>query len=162
MKAYFSILLLITFPVLSQETIATLLETYNTQSVPYISVNKLHSHLGDYLVLDTRKKEEYDVSHIPNAIWSGEQPDPDFESLYPKKDKPIVVYCSVGVRSEDFGEDLQKLGYTNVQNLYGSIFTWKDQGYPIVNLKNKHTDSIHVYSKEWEKYIHTGIKIYNN
>ncbi len=162
MKAYFSILLFISFPVLSQETVDALLKEYNTQSVPYISVNKLYNHLKDYIVLDTRKKEEYDVSHIPTAIWSGENPNTSFESLYPEKNKPIVVYCSIGIRSEDFGERLQEQGYTNVHNLYGSIFAWKDNGYPVLNAQNKPTDSVHVFSKEWKKYIRTGIKVYNN
>jgi len=149
-------------PVLwGQAPIDTLLLKYNTRSVPYISVNELKARTTDYLILDTRKKEEFEVSHLPNAVWVGEQLDAKkFTQLYTDKTQPIVVYCSVGIRSEKFGENLQRKGYTNVSNLYGSLFAWKDKGYPVLNMLEKPTDSVHVFSKEWSSYLKNGIKIY--
>ncbi len=148
-------------PLFGQEPIDLILKEYNSRTVPYISVDQLNKHKKDYLILDTRKKEEFDVSHIPNAIWSGELLDESaFAKANPDKSQPIVVYCSIGVRSEDFGESLQKMGYKNVYNLYGSIFTWKDKGYTVLNRNGNPSDSIHVYSKEWSKYLKTGIKVY--
>lgn len=144
----------------AQSDIDLLLKEYNERTVPYISVDELDKGKDKYLILDTRKKAEYDVSHIPGAIWVSESVN---DSIYAfakaKKDTPIVLYCSVGVRSEDFGEQLQELGFTNVKNLYGSIFSWKDQDKPIVNKANKPTDSVHVYSKLWSKYLKKGIKV---
>jgi len=151
----------------AQSDIDLLLKEYNTRSVPYISVEQLHKKPSKYLILDTRKKVEYDVSHIPGAIWVSEKLN---DSIYAfanvpsqqtgaKKNTPIVVYCSIGIRSEDFGEQLLKQGFTNVKNLYGSIFAWKDAAYPLVNKQNKPTDSVHVFSKMWGKYLKTGIKI---
>lgn len=144
-----------------QESIDLVLKEYNNCTVPYISAEQLHKNKDSYLILDTRKKEEFNVSHIPNAVWSGEQLDNSaFAKAYPDKSQRIVVYCSVGVRSEDFGESLQRLGYKNVHNLYGSIFMWKDKGYTVLNSKGNPSDSIHVYSKAWSKYLKTGIKVY--
>lgn len=144
----------------AQSEIDLLLKEYNNRTVPYISVEQLYEKKGEYLILDTRKKEEYEVSHIPGAIWVSEKVN---DSIYAfakaQKDQPIVVYCSVGVRSEDFGEQLQERGFTKVQNLYGSIFSWKDAHLPIENKNGKATDSVHVYSKEWAKYLQNGIKI---
>ena len=40
------------------------------------------------------------------------------------RESTIVVYCSVGYRSEKIAEELDKLGFTNVSNLYGGIFEW--------------------------------------
>jgi len=161
MKLVVVILFLIPTSILSQTPMDHILSTYNDRTVPYISVEDLHKNKKAYLILDTRKKEEFMVSHIPNAIWSSEKLDASaFAKAYPEKSQPIVVYCSIGVRSENFGESLQKLGYTNVYNLYGSIFSWKDKGYTVVNQQKKPTDSVHVYSKEWRKYLQTGIKIY--
>lgn len=161
MKLAVIILFLISVPTWGQEPMDVVLNTYNDRTVPYISVEDLYKNKSKYLILDTRKKEEYTVSHIPTAIWSSEKLDVyAFAKAYPDKSKPIVVYCSIGVRSENFGESLQKLGYTNVYNLYGSIFSWKDKGYTVVNQKKKPTDSVHVYSKEWGKYLKTGIKVY--
>jgi len=144
----------------AQSDIDLLLKEYNERTVPYISVDELDKEKDKYLILDTRKKAEYDVSHIPGAIWVSENVN---DSIYAfakaKKDTPIVLYCSVGVRSEDFGEQLQELGFTNVKNLYGSIFSWMDQDKPIVNKANNPTDSVHVYSKLWSKYLKKGIKV---
>ena len=129
--------------------------------MPYISVQQLKMDMSDYLILDTRKKEEFDVSHIPGAVWVSEKVD---ENIYAfakaKKDQPIVVYCSVGIRSEDFGERLKKVGFTNVKNLYGSIFAWKDEGSEVQNNKKQPTDSVHVFSKVWGKYLKTGNKVF--
>ena len=138
-----------------------LLKQYNTRSVPYIPVQELKMEMSNYLILDTRKKEEFDVSHIPGALWVSEKVNDSMYALAKaKKDQPIVVYCSVGIRSEDFGERLKKKGFTNVKNLYGSIFTWKDEGYEIQNKNEQPTDSVHVFSKAWGKYLKTGNKVY--
>ena len=146
----------------AQSEIDQLLKEYNNRTVPYISVEQLYEKKGEYLILDTRKKEEYAVSHIPGAIWVSEKVD---ESIYAfakaKKDQPIVVYCSVGIRSEDFGENLKKKGFTNIKNLYGSIFAWKDAGYSVVNQNQQTTDSIHTFSRIWAPYLKTGIKVYD-
>lgn len=145
----------------SQSDIDLLLKKYNTRSVPYISVQELHSHLDDYLILDTRKKEEYEVSHIKGAVWVSEKRNDSLPALVNvKKNQPIIVYCSVGIRSEDFGESLQEKGFTNIQNLYGSIFAWKDEGYEVLNHKEQPTDSVHTFSKVWSKYLKTGKKVY--
>jgi predicted sulfurtransferase len=71
------------------------------------------------------------------------------------------VYCSLGVRSEDIAETLQKAGYTNIKNLYGGIFNWKNNNLPVVNRQQKPTDSVHVYSKQWGKWLTKGIKVTN-
>ncbi len=61
------------------------------------------------------------------------------------KDKPVVVYCSVGYRSEKIAEKLEKEGFTQVYNLYGGIFEWVNQDNPVYNEKGK-TNNIHPYS----------------
>ena len=145
----------------AQSTIDSALETYNEQSVPYISVQELYENPSTYLLLDTRKKEEYEVSHLPGAVWVGEQlKDSDFAQRYTDKTQPIVVYCSIGVRSEDFGESLKKEGYKQVKNLYGSLFAWKNHGYDVVNTQGVPTDSIHAFDKDWGKLLKKGIKVY--
>jgi len=146
---------------LAQKNIDALLEQYNTRSIPYISVQELKMDEDTYTILDTRKKQEFLVSHLPNAVWVGEQPnDSILNTLSISKSKPIVVYCSVGIRSETFGEKLSNKGYTNIQNLYGSIFAWKDAGFAVVDSLNKKTNKVHVFSKVWGKYLKTGDKVY--
>jgi rhodanese-related sulfurtransferase len=62
------------------------------------------------------------------------------------KNTNIIVYCSIGVRSEQIGEKLKKLGYKNLHNLYG-IFEYKNSGGQVVNNQNKVTDSVHTLIK---------------
>lgn len=144
---------------LAQADLSEMLKEYNDGTVPYISVSQLHKNIDQYLILDTRDKEEYDVSHIPGAIWVSENMDQElFAFAKANKDTPIVVYCSVGVRSENFGKQLQDNGFSNVKNLYGSIFAWKDACYNVYNRDQIATDSVHVYSQEWANYLKTGIK----
>ena len=76
------------------------------------------------------------------------------------KDQEVIVYCSVGYRSERLGERLQKMGFENVKNLYGGIFDWKNQGNNIVNENNLETDSVHTYNKAWSQWLYKGIKVY--
>ncbi|AUC79011.1 rhodanese-like domain-containing protein [Nonlabens sp. MB-3u-79] len=142
-----------------QNDIPSLLKDYNHRSVPYLSVQMLQMEYKDYVILDTRKKEEFDVSHLPGAIWVGERYDIDKLSNI-DKDTKIVVYCSVGIRSEDYGEEMVEDGFSKVYNLYGSIFSWKDAGYQVVDQNNQPTEKVHVYSKKWAKYLKTGKKVY--
>jgi len=143
------------------QSIDALLEKYNTRSVPYITVQELKMDASEFLILDTRKKEEYDISHIPNAVWVSEKvTDSTYAFAKAYKDKPVAVYCSVGIRSERYGEQLKKRGFTDVRNVYGSIFAWKDAGYEVVDASQKVTDSVHVFSKVWGKYLKTGTKVF--
>ncbi|MFK7808090.1 MAG: rhodanese-like domain-containing protein [Saprospiraceae bacterium] len=112
--------------------------------------------MDDILLLDIREKEEYDVSHIEGAEYMGyEEYDGNLLRDVPK-DTPIVVYCSIGYRSEKVGEKIQKLGYTNVYNLYGSIFEWVNQDNPVVDNNNTPTDKIHTYNRIWSKWVEDG------
>ena len=109
----------------SQKTVPEVLKKYNNQSIPYVSVNTLALSNSQSIVLDAREIKEYRVSHIKNAIHVGYD-DFDIKSVQtkiPNKDSKIIVYCSIGIRSEDIAEKLKKVGYTHVLNLYGGLYT---------------------------------------
>jgi rhodanese-related sulfurtransferase len=145
----------------SQKTIPEVLQRYNKNTVPYITVNELKNRKG-IVLLDAREQKEYDVSHLEKAIYVGHTKfnSKSFEKQFPNKQSKIVVYCSLGVRSEQIGEKLINLGYTNVENLYGGIFEWKNQDNLVVDNNNETTESVHAFSKEWGKYLTKGTKIY--
>jgi len=125
-------------------------------SVPLIGVERLKEVQGEVLLLDARKKEEYDISHISGAKHFG------FRKLEMSvldnvpKDQPIVLYCSIGYRSEKIGEKLQKMGFTEVYNLYGSIFEWVNQGETVVDKNEQTTTEVHTYNKKWSKWVEDG------
>ena len=164
MKPFLTFLsiLLFVLSIWSQDKLDQTLKKFNKESVPYIYTNDLASVEGTIL-LDTRKKEEYEVSHLKNAIWVGHKEfDEDrVRSKIPDKEATIVVYCSIGVRSENIGEKLMDMGYRNVKNLYGGIFDWKNTDRPVYNLNNQQTDSVHAFSKHWGKLLTKGIKVYD-
>ncbi|MDG2433768.1 rhodanese-like domain-containing protein [Flavobacterium sp.] len=147
----------------AQNTIGKELERLNKNSVPYISVQELQAK-PKYIVLDARELKEYNTSHLKNAIYVGfnKFDNSKVTKKVENKNTPIVVYCSIGVRSERIAEKLVKLGYTNVYNLYGGIFEYKNSGGTVVNNNNKVTDSVHTYNKRWSEYLEKGIKVYEN
>jgi rhodanese-related sulfurtransferase len=130
------------------------------KTVPIIKVQELKSKSTEVVLLDARELEEFEVSHLRNARYVGFN---NF-SLEGIKDipktAPIVVYCSIGIRSEKIGEKLLAAGYTNVKNCYGSIFEWVNQGNEIVDMQNKPTQKIHAYNKKWGVWVNKGEKVY--
>lgn len=48
------------------------------------------------------------------------------------KDRPVLVYCAVGSRSAQVVNYLARRGYPELYNLYGGIYSWAQQGYPIL------------------------------
>ena len=110
--------------------------------------------------LDAREKKEFDVSHIKNSIWVGYE---DFDTLRVQniaRDEKIIVYCSVGYRSEKIAEKLVASGYTNVVNLYGGVFEWVNQDKPVVDQTGNETELVHAYSKKWGIWLNKGVKVY--
>ena len=146
----------------SQKKLSKLLKQENSQSIPYISVEALQNETENIIILDSREEKEFKTSHLKNAICVGY----DFfnldsvQSKLKNKNSKIVVYCSLGIRSEDIAEKLKKAGYTDVYNLYGGIFEWKNNDLEVLNSQEKPTDSIHTFSKVWSKWLKKGIKVY--
>ncbi len=110
--------------------------------------------------LDAREKEEYETSHIKNAIWIGFDNFDEKSLAKISKSKSIVVYCSVGYRSEKITEKMEKLGFKDVSNLYGGIFGWKDAGLQVVDSLGKSTEKVHTYNKKWSQWLKNGEKVY--
>ncbi len=150
-----------TFTGFAQESLADLLEKHNTKSVPYMSVQELAMPKTKAIILDSREQNEYDASHLKNAIYVGYNDFKleNFQMLIPNKDELIVVYCSLGIRSEDTAEQLKNAGYSNIYNLYGGIFKWKNADFKVYN-DNGETNTIHGFSPEWSKWLKKGDCVY--
>jgi rhodanese-related sulfurtransferase len=138
----------------------TMLKTLLSHNVKEISAKDAKKD-SSAVFIDTREKKEYEVSHIKNAIWAGYD---DFNMNRLNgiaKNQKIVIYCSVGYRSEKITEKLQKAGFTNVVNLVGGVFEWKNLDYPVVNSTGKETEQVHAYDKVWGIWLNKGEKVYN-
>lgn len=147
----------------SQESLSELLKRYNTESVPYMSVQELAMPKTDAVLLDARELKEFETSHIQDALYVGYDNFSIEETSEKLKNKQqtIVVYCSLGIRSEDIAEQLKKAGYTNVFNLFGGIFEWKNNDFIVYDQNNEPTENVHAFSKEWSKWLLKGNKIYD-
>jgi rhodanese-related sulfurtransferase len=147
---------------LNGQSIKKLLKKHNTESVTYISVEKTKAN-PNFVLLDARELKEYKVSHIQNAIHVGYDKFNlrETTSKLTNKNARIVVYCSIGIRSEEIAEKLQKSGYKNVFNLFGGIFEWKNKQNTVVDSLNNPTEKVHTFSKEWSKWLKKGEKVYD-
>lgn len=151
---------------------AAALKTLLDHTVPEMSASQLASQLGgdesaeqrgtQPLLLDARELGEYRVSHLEGARWVGYD---DFgmdriSDLDPST--PVVVYCSVGYRSEKVAEQLVAAGFKSVYNLYGGIFEWVNQEQEVVDMEGQATERVHAYSKTWGVFLRKGKKVYKN
>lgn len=111
------------------------------------------------VIVDAREKDEYDISHLPKAIWVSHD-DFDVQGLSEiPKDEKIVVYCAIGYRSEKVAKRLMENGFTNVYNLYGGIFEWVNQGNVVCN-NDGETEEVHAFNRVWSIWLNKGIKVY--
>ncbi|WP_201983876.1 rhodanese-like domain-containing protein [Hymenobacter rubidus] len=131
-------------------------------TVPTVSAAALAQELkapAAPVLLDARTPAEYRVSHLAGAHFV------NFDSIATEtfetldREQPVVVYCSVGVRSERLGERLQALGFRKVRNLYGGLFEWVNEGYPVCTAQGP-TTNVHPYSKWWSPWLKRGRKVY--
>ena len=114
----------------------------------------------ELLLLDTRTSREYEVSHIAGAEFVDYSKFNRAAAADWDRGKPVVVYCSVGYRSERIGEQLKRMGFKTVYNLYGGIFEWVNQGHPVVDAQGQVTTMVHTYNEDWGKWLRKGIKVY--
>ena len=135
------------------------LKTLLSHSVPEICADAVNQSDSNIVFLDAREVEETNVSGLKNSIPVGYD---NFNLKTVKnipKNSKIIVYCSVGYRSEKVAEKLIKAGYTDVSNLYGGIFEWVNKGnYTYKN--DTITTKIHAYNKAWGLWVTKGEKVY--
>lgn len=93
--------------------------TKEKETITYQELKKLKN----YILVDVRTKQEYDISHIPNAELI--PLNTINEHIQLDKNKTIVVYCQSGNRSKQAKEKLKSLGYTVYD--FGGISNWKGE-----------------------------------
>ncbi len=99
----------------------------------------------DFVILDVRAPKERKVSILPGSVDRR-----SFESHREDwKDRPVLVYCTIGYRS---GLTTKKLREDGVEayNLVGGILGWVNSGGPVVDGQTgEETHRIHVYGRQW-------------
>ena len=141
------------------KTFSAMLYLMLNHSICEISVDEL-SEMKNVTILDTREPKEFEVSHLENAINVGYSnftlsSIADFD-----KDQKYVLYCSIGKRSENIAKKLIDAEFTDVNNLYGGIFEWKNRGYPVFS-NSTETQQVHAYDKVFGIWLTAGVKVFD-
>ena len=97
-------------------------------AVPSVSTDAAKARSAD-VVLDVRKRSEYDEGHIPGALNIPLAELPDRIAEIPEGD--IVVHCQGGSRSAIAASILQLHGRNEVSNMAGGFGEWSRNGNPV-------------------------------
>lgn len=136
----------------------SMLKNLLSHTVPEITVDSARQ-VSNAVFLDAREPKEFEVSHLQNAKYVGYDHFSMANLPAVPKDTPVIVYCSVGYRSEKVAEKLIAAGYTNVSNMYGGIFEWVNEGQSVYN-KDGATPKVHAYNRTWGVWLKKGKKVY--
>ncbi len=74
--------------------------------------------------------------------------------------KTVILFIALPRACENVTYQLIEAGYTDVSNMYGSIFEWVNEGKPVYNLEGEETMKVHAYSKSWGIWLKKGEKVY--
>ena len=89
---------------------------------------------NDALVLDLRTGGEVSSGTIQGAKHIA--PDSlvqQIEKLGADKQRPLIGFCSQGIKAPALCRQITKSGFTNVYHLKGGITAWKQANMPVVN-----------------------------
>jgi len=118
-----------------------------TPDLPTVDATTLRQELASEtppVLVDVRPSHERAVSVLPGAValetWEANRDD--------YAGRPVVTYCTVGVRSGYVALRLAEQG-VDVRNFRGSILAWTHIGGPLVTPAGERTDDVHVYGRRW-------------
>ena len=85
-----------------------------------------------FVLVDVREDNEWANGHIPGAIHLGKGIiERDIEQVVPETSATLILYCGGGFRSALVADNLQKMGYSNVESMDGGWRGWTSAGLPI-------------------------------
>src|SRR3981189_1932373 len=82
-----------------------------------------------FLLVDVREDNEWAKGHLPGAVHLGKGIiERDIEQRVPDTNAKLILYCGGGFRSARVADNLQKMGYTNVESMDGGWKGWLEAG----------------------------------
>lgn len=106
------------------------------------------------ILIDARTPEEFLVSHLKGSI---RYEDGIIQNL--PKDQPILIYCTLGVRSNRVAKQLSDQGY-KVYDMKDGIIGWVNNEFPLVDSDGLTTQNVHTYSKNFSSLLKKGTAVY--
>ncbi|MBL0882406.1 MAG: redoxin domain-containing protein [Chitinophagaceae bacterium] len=109
----------------------------------------------NYQVLDVRTAGEFKAGYLKGALQADWLNKKEFEerTRHLNPEKPLLVYCASGVRSEQAAKWLLKKGFKEVYNLKGGTAAWQVSGKKLEASQIAAQLSI----TDFEKMIQSGI-----
>lgn len=113
---------------------------------------------GDVTLFDVRTPEEFDAGHLPGAIRI--EPGSTADAILSRhrdklRDRPVVFYCAVGVRSSDvLMRTLKQIAphaNASLYNLRGGVFRWTAEGRALV--RDNGPGAAHQYDESWGRLL---------
>jgi len=84
-----------------------------------------------FLLVDVREDNEWSKGHLPGAVHLGRGViERDIEKSVPETGTKLILYCGGGFRSALVADNLQKMGYMNVESMDGGWRGWTEAGLP--------------------------------
>jgi rhodanese-related sulfurtransferase len=84
-----------------------------------------------FVLVDVREDNEWAAGHLPGAVHLGKGIiERDIEKTVPDPTSKLILYCGGGFRSALAADNLQKMGYTNVESMDGGWKGWVGAGLP--------------------------------
>jgi rhodanese-related sulfurtransferase len=82
--------------------------------------------------VDVREESEFAAGHAVGAMHLGKGTiERDIEKTIPDPNAKIILYCGGGFRSALAADNLQKMGYRNVESMDGGFRGWEAAGLPV-------------------------------
>jgi rhodanese-related sulfurtransferase len=82
-----------------------------------------------FLLVDVRDDHEWANGHLPGAVhMSRGLIERDIEVKVPETSSKMILYCGGGFRSALVADNLQKMGYSNVESMDGGWRGWLEAG----------------------------------
>ncbi len=109
----------------------------------------------EFTLLDIREGYEFDVSHIKGAVRFDESVIDNLD-----KEKPLMLYCTMGLRSNKLAKRLQKEGFKSIYELKSGLIGWSNSELPMVNSNNEVTKEVHVYNRYFKPFLRKGTPVF--
>ena len=84
-----------------------------------------------FILVDVREDNEWAKGHVAGAVHMGKGIiERDIEQRCPDTNTKLILYCGGGFRSALVADNLQKMGYTQVESMDGGWRGWVEAGLP--------------------------------
>jgi phage shock protein E len=95
-------------------------------------LSKLERKDSGVVVLDVRTAAEFAAGHVPGALnVSHDELPARLGELAALRDKPVVLYCRSGRRTQIAEGALRQAGFTKLLHLEGDWLAWEAQKRPV-------------------------------